>query len=216
VSEHRLDWGRLKEEPTVVFLIVPPERLKSQQQFVNLTISTSVEALVRHRSKQRVVYLLDEIGNTYIPNLMEIIAGNRKNGIQPVLVLQQLESQLARIYGKEAAREIQGNCDVIMAMSTTELEDLKRLSELAGQETYTDGSHTIRESDNGEPEVSYTGDYKQRPVLTTDAIRRLDRKQAVLLFANAPTLIVDLVNYLHEPAIAERADDNPYYPKKGA
>ncbi|TWT86730.1 Conjugal transfer protein TraG [Pseudobythopirellula maris] len=216
VSRHQLDWGKLKEEPTVVFLIVPPERLKSQQQFVNLTISTSIEALVRHRSKQRVVYLLDEIGNTYIPNLMEIIAGNRKNGIQPVLVLQQLEAQLARIYGKEAAREIQGNCDVLMAMSTTELEDLKRLSELAGQETFTDGSHTLRESDEGVPEVSYTGDFKQRPVLTTDAIRRLDRRKAVVLFGNAPAFLVDLVNYLHEPAIAKLADENPYYRKKGA
>lgn len=216
VSEHHLDWGRLKEEPTVVFLIVPPERLKSQQQFVSLTISASIEALVRHRSKQRVVYLLDEIGNTYIPNLMEIIAGTRKNGIQPVLILQQLEAQLARIYGKEAAREIQGNCEVILAMSTTEYEDLKRLSELAGQETFTDGSHTLRESDEGVPEVSYTGDYKQRPVLTTDAIRRLDRRKAVVLFGNAPVFLVELVSYLDEPAITNLADENPYYRKRKA
>jgi type IV secretion system protein VirD4 len=216
VSRHDFDWGQLKEEPTVVFLIVPPERLKSQAQFVNLTISASAEALARRRSNQRVTYLLDEVGNTYLPNLMTIVSLYRKFGLQMVLVLQQLESQLARVYGKEAAREIQGNCDVIMAMSTTELDDLKRLSELAGNETYTDGSHTLRESDEGVPEVSYNGDYKQRPVLTTDAIRRLDRKQAVLLFANAPTLIVDLVNYLHEPAITKLADENPYYRQKSA
>lgn len=216
VSQHGFDWGQLKERPTAVFLIVPPERLKSQAQFVNLTISASAEALARHRSNQRVIYLLDEVSSMYLPNLMQIVSLYRKFGLQVVLVLQQLESQLARIYGKEAAREIQGNCEVIMAMSTTELEDLKRLSELAGQETFSDGSHTIRESDSGGPEVSYTGDYKQRPVLTTDAIRRLDRKQAVLLFANAPTLIIDLVNYLHEPAITKRADPNPYYAKEEA
>ncbi|TWT43473.1 type IV secretory system conjugative DNA transfer family protein [Botrimarina hoheduenensis] len=216
VSRHDFDWGQLKEEATVVFLIVPPERLTSQAQFVNLTISASAEALARHRSNQRVTYLLDEAGNMHLPNLMTIVALYRKFGIQVILVLQQLEAQLARVYGKEAAREIQGNCEVTMAMSTTELEDLKRLSELAGLETFSDGSHTLRESDEGAPEVSYTGDYKQRPVLTTDAIRRLDRKQAVVLFANAPALIVDLVNYLHEPAIRKLADENPYYRKKGA
>lgn len=215
VSRHDFDWGQLKEEPTVVFLIVPPERLKSQEQFVNLTISASAEALARHRSNQRVTYLLDEAGNMHLPNLMTIVSLYRKFGIQVILVLQQLEAQLARVYGKEAAREIQGNCEAIMAMSTTEIEDLKRLSELAGQETFADGSHTLRESDGGTPEVSYTGDYKQRPVLTTDTIRRLDRRKAVVLYANAPVLIVDLVNYLHEPAIAELADPNPYYRKKG-
>lgn len=216
VSRHDFDWGQLKEEPTVVFLIVPPERLKSQEQFINLTISASAEALARHRSHQRVTYLLDEAGNMHLPNLMTIVALYRKFGIQVILVLQQLEAQLARVYGKEAAREIQGNCEVTMAMSTTEIEDLKRLSELAGLETFSDGSHTLRESDEGTPEVSYTGDYKQRPVLTTDAIRRLDRRKAVVLYANAPALIVDLVNYLHEPAIAKLADPNPYYCKKGA
>lgn len=211
VSRHRFDWGQLKEQPTVVFLIVPPERLKSQAQFVNLTISASAEALARHRSNQRVVYLLDEVSSMFLPNLMQIVSLYRKFGLQVVLVLQQLEAQLARIYGKEAAREIQGNCEVILAMSMTELDDLKRLSELAGQETFADGSHTLRETEGDVPEVSYTGDFKQRPVLATDAIRRLARNQAVLLFANAPTFVVDLVNYLHEPAITKLADENPYY-----
>jgi len=214
VSADGFRWSQLKEEPTVVFLIVPPERLKSQAQFVNLTISASAEALARCRSNQRVTYLLDEVGNTYIPNLMQITSLYRKYGIQVIFVLQQLESQLARIYDKEAAREIQGNCEVIMAMSTTELDDLKRLSELAGQETATDGAHTLREKAEGPPEVSYSGSYRGRPILRSEAIRLLEKHQAIVFFANAPPFVIELMNYLHDPKLRQLADENPYYAKR--
>lgn len=213
VSQDGFRWSQLKQEPTVVFIMVPPERLKSQAQFLNLIISASAEALVRERSNQRVIYLLDEVGNFYLPNLLQIVSQYRKYGLQVIFILQQLESQLARVYGKEAAREIQGNCEVIMALSTTELEDLKRLSELAGQETLSDGSHTIREAGQGPPEVSYTGSYQGQPILRADMIRRLEKHQGLLLFANAPPFIVELVNYLHTPSLLRLADENPFYKK---
>lgn len=211
VSEHLFDWGELKEQPTVVFVIVPPERLKSQAQFIELTIAASAEALARHRSNRRVVYLLDEVANLYLPNLMTIISLYRKFGLQVVLILQQLEAQLARIYGREAAREIQGNCEVILALSTTELDDLKRLSELSGNETFRNGSHSLRETTEGAPEVSYSGDYRQRPVLRPETIRLLEKHRAVLLMAGVTPFVVDLVNYLQEPAIKRLADENPFY-----
>lgn len=213
VSRDGFRWSELKKEPIAVFIIVPPERLKSQAQFLSLVISASAEALARERSNQRVIYLLDEVGNFYLPNLMQIVSLYRKYGLQVILVLQQLESQLARIYGKDAAREIQGNCEVIMALSMTELDDLKRLSELAGQETVFDGSHTIRETDSGKPEVSYSGSYQGQPVLRSDAIRRLEKHQGLVLYANAPPFIVELMNYLEDPQILSHADPNPFYKK---
>ncbi len=213
VSKGDFCWSQLKQEPTVVFIIVPPERLKSQAKFLSLVISSSAEALVRDRSNQRVIYMLDEVGNFYLPNLLPIIAQYRKYGIQVVLILQQLESQLARIYGKEAAREIQGNCDVVLALSTTELEDLRRLSSLAGEETIFTGTHTVQESPEGVPQISYTGSYQSQPLLPVDKIRRLDKSQAMLLYGNAPPFILDLSNYLHEPKLLQHADENPFYRK---
>ena len=214
VSENNFSWAELKQEPMVVFIMVPPERLKSQAQFLNLVISASAEALVRDRTNQRVIYLLDEVGNFYLPNLMQIVSLYRKYGLQVIFVLQQLEAQLARIYGKEAAREIQGNCEVIMGLSMTELDDLKRLSELAGQTTVYDGSQSIRESGDGAPEVTYTGSYQSQPILRSEDIRRLEKRQAVVLYANAPPFIVELMNYLDDPKLRQHADPNPFYEKK--
>ena len=100
---------------------------------------------------------------------------------------------------------------MILALSTTELDDLKRLSELSGNETFRNGSHSLRETTEGAPEVSYSGDYRQRPVLRPETIRLLEKHRAVLLMAGVTPFVVDLVNYLQEPAIKRLADENPFY-----
>lgn len=213
VSGDDFRWPELKEQPTVVFVMVPPERIKSQAQFINLTISASAEALARCRSHRRVVYLLDEVGNLYLPNLAEVIAVYRKFGLQVVLVLQSLQSQLAKVYGKDGAAQIRDNCAIKMTMSMTGLEDLKELSELIGQETVGDGTHTLSEAAEGDPQVSYTGSYRGRAVLRPEAIRTLPANQALVLYGNAPPFVVSLVNYLQDATLRKLADENPYYRK---
>ncbi len=74
----------------------------------------------------------------------------------------------------------------------------------------------MREQPDGPPEVVYNGSYHGRPLLSVDEIRLLEKNQAVVLCGNVRPLIVDLVNYLHEPKLQRLADANPYYQPRPA
>lgn len=211
VSDSTFWWSELHDQPTVVFVGIPLERLASQRPFLGLTIETAAQTLVRKRSNRRVSFLLDEIGNIYVPTLMEIVAGYRKCGLQCIFVLQQMCSQTSRVYGKEFSRELLGNCEVVLSLSTSELDDLKRLSEMAGHHTVADGSHTLAEGDEPAPKLSYTGSYQSQPLLRPETIRLLPKSQGVMLMRNQPPFILDLMNYLQDPVLVERAAPNPYY-----
>lgn len=215
VSTHEFDWGQIKERPTCVYIIVPPELLATQAQWLNLTLSMSFEMIARHRSNRRVVYLLDEISHAgFLPNILRSVGLYRKSGIQIIWILQQLETQLSRVYGKEAAAEALGMADVIQTMSAREWSDLKKLSDLAGQETVADGSHTLREGSGGEPEYSYSGNFRGRPVLRPEFIRGLPSNKTLVMHKNSPPFVLDILNYLDpKNGLLKHADENPYYRK---
>lgn len=214
VSESSFTWDQMKQQPTVVFVIIPPERLESQAAFLGLMILSASETLARHRSKRRVTFLLDEIGNVYVPTLKKIVNVYRKLGQQCIFVLQQLRSQMARVYGAEFAQELEGTCDVILALQTSAWEDLERLSKLIGMRTLPDGSHTLREhGDASHPERSYSGSYRGEWVLRPEEIRLISPQQGLVIKRSQPAFLVNLINYLHDPVIGRRADPNPYYRK---
>ncbi len=213
VSEHFADWGDLKnpETPTVFFIMTPPERLDTYAPWVSLTIATGVETMARHRNHNPVHIHLDEVGNIFLPNLSRLISVYRKFGLVTILYLQSMRAQLSRWYGSDAATEIITNCETLQGFSMRSLSDLREISALAGEETVTDGSATLREGPGGVPEVSFSGQYRGRPLCRIEDIRQLPADKTLLLHANYPPFILDVVNPLKEPWLRKMSDDNPYY-----
>jgi type IV secretory pathway TraG/TraD family ATPase VirD4 len=216
VSGDAFDPMTLKEIPTALYLILPPDLIRSHGAWLNLALSTTIEMVGRDCSNRRVLFLVDEAANIgYVPNLLHAMAVYRKFGIQIVTVWQQF-SQAARIYGQYRARELWGMCDVIAAFGIRELEDLKMLSDLIGEETYPDGVQNIQlgASPDEQTHYSYTGSYRSRPVLRPDEIRRIPDGKMLVLHRNSRPFLFDKLSYLKDRRLRRLADPNPYYTEK--
>jgi type IV secretion system protein VirD4 len=212
VSGDAFDPSTLKEIPTALYLILPPDLIRSHGAWLNLALSTTIEMVGRDCSNRRVLFVVDEAANIgYVPNLLHAMAVYRKFGIQICTIWQQF-SQAARIYGQDRARELWGMCDVIAAFGIRELVDLKMLSELIGEETYADGVQNLQPGMQSErSEYSYSGSYRSRPVARPDEIRRIPDGKMLVLHRNSRPFLCDKSSYLKDRRLRRLADPNPYY-----
>ena len=143
-AEFKLDSLALKK--TVVFIILPEDR-DTYNQIAALYVGLQYQALSKMadrtggRLKIRCNYFLEELGNyPKIPNFLQMITVSRGKGIRFNLFLQDL-SQLVKIYGKEGADTIYGNCQIWIYLGTENKETLELISAKLSQ--YTVYSYSV-------------------------------------------------------------------------
>ena len=181
-----------------VYIILPEDR-NTYNQIAALYVGLQYQALskmadlVGGRLKIRCNYLLDEFGNfPAIPNFLQMITVARGKGVRFNLFLQDL-SQLIRIYEKEGADTVYGNCQVWIYLRTGNKETLELLSAKLSQ--YTVSSYSL----SGSTEVNKNANSSFSKQLSG---RNLLQVNELALFSSPYSLVLSKIN----PAVM-RSDD---------
>lgn len=210
------DFATIKDQKTVVFLIVPPEFIESHQPFVNFMLSAATERMVQDRTNRGVLCIYDECANAgYLPVLLKSIALHRKFGLRYAIYTQSM-SQMRRLYGEDGLRDMLSLCGVLQAFGTREPETLKMLSELAGQDTHKEFSQSLQPNmDDPYARSGYTKSASNQghALIRPEDIRTMPEDKQLVFIENHPPLILDKVSYLKRRAWRRCTDPNPYYRK---
>lgn len=127
------------KKPTAVYIIVQDEK-KTYHALATIFIKQCYETLIdvaqRNGGKLpvRTNFILDEFAN--MPPLKDIttmITAAISRQIRFTFIIQNF-AQLDKVYGKEDAETLKGNCGNIIYLITTELKALEEISKLAGEQ----------------------------------------------------------------------------------
>lgn len=213
VSRNEFNPASIKRRPTTVYIGLPSDFGVTHAPWINVALSTLLEAVGRDRTNARVTVLLDELGTIgYLPNLLRSMALYRAQGLRVHGYIQQI-SQIRRLYGPEGWRDLVGLCDFIQAFGVTDYETCKLLSDMMGHATVEDVNQTLRPSALGmsAADLSYGQSRTGQPLMRPEDIRTLPSHQQLIFYRNMPPLVADKVDYRTRPALRAAAGPNPYY-----
>ncbi|MBR1385533.1 MAG: type IV secretory system conjugative DNA transfer family protein [Bacilli bacterium] len=135
-SDFKLD--SIGTQKTAVFIIIQDEK-KTYHSLATILIKQIYETLIdvaqEHGGKLpcRTNFLLDEFAN--MPPLKDVttmITAARSRQIRFTMIIQNF-AQLNKVYGKDDAETIKGNCGNIIYLISTELAALEEISKLCGE-----------------------------------------------------------------------------------
>ncbi|HTJ68129.1 MAG TPA: TraM recognition domain-containing protein [Actinospica sp.] len=134
----------------------------------------------------------DEIANVSpLPNLPTLMSYAGGSGIFVLAVFQSL-AQAEHRWGRTGLNMMWGASTVKVALGGLTGEELKMFSELAGQ--YTE---TIQNHQNSPGGQSVTYSIQDRPSMTPDQVRGLDKegREALIIHANTPAVVANMVRH---------------------
>lgn len=181
-----LDFSALRKRPTVVYLMLPSDKISFYSFIMNLFYTQLFAACMERLpgSKDLPVYcLMDEFGHSSIPFFETIITTIRKYRVSLSLVLQSV-SQLATNYGKDkAATILEGDVSSRLFYSGLDMESAQRVERLLGRK------RTVTERKDGTRQV------QEGNLMNADRIRTMPDDQALFVFRNKEPAQLHTVPY---------------------
>jgi type IV secretory pathway TraG/TraD family ATPase VirD4 len=133
--------------------------------------------------------VIDEVGQCPLPNLPSLMSDSGGRGVT-VLIGSQGLGQARRRWGEDGANEVFGSATAKLVMGgTSEPDFLERMSQLADEVEVASESTTL----SHEGGQSITTGYRSRRVIRPAEIRQLAPAHALLLYRQAPAVIVRFV-----------------------
>lgn len=138
LSYSDFDLDSIGKRPTAVFIIIQDEK-KTYHSLATIFIKQAYETLIDVAQSSggklpyRTNFLLDEFAN--MPPLKDVttmITAARSRQIRFTMIIQNF-AQLNKVYGKDDAETIKGNCGNIVYLISTELAALEEISKLCGE-----------------------------------------------------------------------------------
>jgi len=138
LSHSDIDLKSIGKEKTAVFIIIQDEK-KTYHPLVTILLKQIYETLIDVAQENggklavRTNFLLDEFAN--MPPLKDVttmITAARSRLIRFTMIIQNF-AQLNKVYGKEDAETIKGNCGNIIYLISSELAALEEISKMAGE-----------------------------------------------------------------------------------
>ncbi len=138
LSHSDITLDQIGKEKTAVFIIIQDEK-KTYHSLATIFIKQVYETLIDVAQENggklpvRTNFLLDEFAN--MPPLKDVttmITAARSRQIRFVMIIQNF-AQLNKVYGKDDAETIKGNCGNIIYLISTELAALEEISKLCGE-----------------------------------------------------------------------------------
>ena len=138
LSYSDIDLESIGKRKTAVFIVIQDEK-KTYHSLVTILLKQIYETLIDVAQKCggklpiRTNFLLDEFAN--MPPLKDVttmITAARSRQIRFTMIIQNF-AQLNKVYGKENAETIKGNCGNIIYLISTELAALEEISKLCGE-----------------------------------------------------------------------------------
>ena len=138
LSYSDVDLKSIGKKKTAVFIVIQDEK-KTYHSLVTILLKQIYETLIDVAQENggklpiRTNFLLDEFAN--MPPLKDVttmITAARSRQIRFTMIIQNF-AQLNKVYGKEDAETIKGNCGNIIYLISTELSALEEISKLCGE-----------------------------------------------------------------------------------
>ena len=193
----------LRREPTVVYLIVPEEKVRYFSLIINLFYSACFEYCLKNYGAGflPVLFFMEEFGNLgRINNFASIATTLRKRQCSISIILQDL-AQLKAIYGQhDAASIFSGGMNNKLFFSGLDLETCSYLERVLGKNTVYD--------------VVY-GDFSEKArtvaksLLSVDEIRMLPKHKAVLVSGHHKPVKMNMPAYFESAEFNKMAQKNP-------
>jgi type IV secretion system protein VirD4 len=148
-------------------------------------------------------FVMDEFANVALPDDFEkLLATMRSREISVSIIIQNM-AQLKALF-KDNWESLVGNCDTFLYLGGNEQSTHEYVSKLMGKGTIDTTTHGLNKGRNG----SYSDNYQQtgRELLTSDEVRMLDNRYALLFMRGERPIADEKYNLLKHPNIGETPD----------
>jgi type IV secretory pathway TraG/TraD family ATPase VirD4 len=209
-----LDLAKLKTEPQTVYLIMPTDKLKSNNRYVRAVLRQALKAVTKVPGipASNLLFLLDEFAqlDNFAP-VEEGISVLRGYGASLWLLVQDL-SQLSAVYPKW--QTFLANT-VLQAFGAQDQTTVEYISRALGQTTISyqtsSNSMTNMPGNRSSSGSSTSTQLHSRPLMMPDEVRRLTPNNIFVLQQGAPPYLLQSMNYLRDPEYQGQFDENPMY-----
>jgi type IV secretion system protein VirD4 len=218
-SESTFAWESLVRRPTTVYLVIPPDRLRTYRRWVRLMIGCALRQIVRAggRGDQRVLLMLDEFAQlgrmAVVEDAIALVAGY---GVTLWPLVQDL-GQLKKAYPNGWSTFL-ANSDVLQAFGVNDAETAEWLSKLTGDatirvqsESRTSGASSGRGGGGHQESTGETASERGRRLIMPDEVRRMPSDEQLLFVRGRPPYRVRRLDYRADPELRGRAQANPMY-----
>ena len=192
------DFGRMKQEPTTVYLILPARRLGTHSTWLRLMIAAVLRPLMidTRKPKVPVLFMLDEFAQLgHLPVIENNLAMMRGYGVKLWAVFQDL-SQAHAIY-KERWESFLGNAGVLQSFAPQDVVTADYLSKRTGQNTRAVLSFGVSQQAAGNAPTGGTTSISQAgvPLMLPQDLRNMDDGFSVLFTHRAKGTVRSYIPY---------------------
>ncbi len=215
-----MDFGMLGERKMAIFAVIP-DNDTSMSYLVGMLYTQIIQELyyradhIHHgRLPVHVRLMLDEFANVSLPEEFDkSLATMRSREISATIIIQNL-AQLKGLYKEHGWETITGNCDTLLYLGGNEQSTHKYISELLGKETIDTKEHTESKGKNGS--WSTQNRRQARDLLTSDEVRLLDNRYALLFIRGFPAVMDEKYDLSKHPnnALTSNGGAEPYVHRK--
>lgn len=204
-----LDLASLGEKKVALFALIP-DNDTSYNFLVSILYTQLFQQLFYTadykyggRLPVHVHFLMDEFANVSLPDDFEnILSVMRSREISVSIILQNL-AQLKALFEKKW-ESIMGNCDEFLYLGGNEQGTHKYVSELLGKETIDMNTYGKSTGHSGNYSTNYQ--IAGRELMTSDEVRMLDNRYALLFIRGERPVIDEKYDILKHPNVALSAD----------
>lgn len=216
MAKDGLDFSRLKDKPTTVYVILPAERMRTHAVWLRLVIVSALRALQKPGG-YNTTFILDEFAQLGRLGAIEDAFGLvRGYNIQLWPVVQDL-NQLKSLY-KERWETFVGNAGVVQAFAPNELTTAEWMSRRAGDTTIAAAGYNSGDSQSsaghGSMSTGLSWGQVRRPLMLPQELMDLGEGSGLLWLAGSSKSIPFHAPYYREVAeFRARASETPYQTK---
>jgi type IV secretion system protein VirD4 len=207
------DPRKFKSCKATLYLVLPPERLKTLSPLMRMWISTMLRAAARGvpDESQKILFLLDEAGHLgHMQILEDAVTLMRGYGIRLLFCFQSI-GQVSEAFGERASRFLD-NIGTQLYMGVNAYESAEAISKRSGDATLlvqslNDAKSFSRPSggfskdaQHGSVSDSRSLNYAEmgRPLFRPDEVLRLSEEVGLLFHRNLPVIPIKLLRYYKE------------------
>ncbi len=215
ITDHDdMNFGELGERKMAVFAVIP-DNDTSLSYLVGMMYTQIIQELYfradhihNGRLPVHVRMILDEFANVSLPEEFDkSLATMRSREISATIIIQNL-AQLKGLYKEHGWETITGNCDTLLYLGGNEQSTHEYISKLLGKETIDTRTHGETKGRSGS--YSTNMQLSGRELLTSDEVRLLDNKYALLFIRGFPAVVDEKTDLMHHRNI--RKTKNGGYP----
>ncbi|MEC4891286.1 MAG: type IV secretory system conjugative DNA transfer family protein [Nitrospira sp.] len=198
-------FSTLKEKPTSVFLIIPPEYLHSHARWLRLMVGAAMKAFLDPAPvTTRCLFILEEFASLgHMQAIQDGVSTMAGYGIDFLFILQDL-SQLQTLYGKAADTFI-ANSAFRFFTNISDMTTAKYVSDCLGKSTVT--VNTINATGGQNSGLT------SKPVASPDELLREGIGPAYLFQPGTFPTLLNIYPYYKDQNFKTLADPNPFRPK---